>query len=74
MGNFLSIFFFKGRDCIFNVPVKFEEIEYVDIYGKTRKMSEYKSKKLLIIVNVASSCFYTSQNYIGLMELYNKYK
>ncbi|MFY9075578.1 glutathione peroxidase [Malaciobacter mytili] len=48
------------------------DIEVKTIEGKTIKMSEYKNK-VLLIVNVASFCGFTSQ-YEGLEKLYKKYK
>lgn len=44
----------------------------LDIDGNDVAMSEFAGKTLLI-VNVASACGYTDQNYKGLQELYKKY-
>ena len=44
----------------------------LDIDGNDVAMSEFAGKTLLI-VNVASACGYTDQNYKGLQELYTKY-
>jgi glutathione peroxidase len=46
--------------------------EAADISGKTRKLSEF-SGKVLLIVNTASACGFTPQ-YAGLETLYETYK
>lgn len=48
------------------------DFEVKDIDGNTVSMSKYKGK-VLLIVNVASKCGFTSQ-YEGLEALYQKYK
>ncbi|MDN3203542.1 glutathione peroxidase [Algoriphagus sp. C2-7] len=49
----------------------FYDFEMKDLDGKTRKFSEFKGKKILV-VNVASRCGYTPQ-YEGLQELYSNF-
>jgi glutathione peroxidase len=48
------------------------DFEATDISGKTRKLSEF-SGKVLLIVNTASACGFTPQ-YAGLETLYETYK
>jgi glutathione peroxidase len=52
-------------ESIYNIPVK-------TIDGKETTLAPWKDK-VLLIVNVASKCGFTSQ-YKGLEELYEKYK
>ncbi|GIL72001.1 hypothetical protein Vretimale_573 [Volvox reticuliferus] len=51
----------------------FYALEAVDIDGKVRPLSEFAGK-VTIVVNVASACGYTNENYKGLMKVYEKYK
>lgn len=42
---------------------------------KIKKMGDLcKGKKAILIVNVASNCALTDQNYEGLVDIYNQYK
>ena len=45
-----------------------------DANGNMVSMEKYSSKKVIIVVNVASFCGYTYTNYRGLMDLYERYK
>ena len=42
--------------------------------GEMVPLSTYSSKRVVIVVNVASNCGYTYTNYRGLVELYERYK
>jgi len=51
--------------------VGFHDLTFTDIEGKSRSMSEFKGK-FVLVVNVASKCGYTKQ-YKPLQELADKY-
>ena len=55
-----------------DLPTNIYDFTAKDIDGKEISMSKYKNK-VLLIVNVASKCAFTSQ-YEGLETLYSKYK
>lgn len=50
---------------------RFHDLTFLDIHGKTRKMSEFKGRYVLI-VNTASECGYTSQ-YKDLQTLHQQF-
>ncbi len=54
-----------GADSMFNIPVK-------DIDGRSTTLAPYKGR-VLLIVNVASECGYTTQ-YRGLEAAFKKYQ
>ena len=57
-----------------DVPNDFAKIAVTDILGKTNTMGNYaQNKKLLLIVNVASSWGLTQTNYKQLQAIYSKY-
>lgn len=47
-------------------------LKAIDIDGKERSMSEFQGK-VLLVVNVASSCGKTDREYKRLVDLYNRY-
>jgi glutathione peroxidase len=51
--------------------MKFHDLTFLDIQGKSRSMSEFKGRQVLI-VNTASECGYTPQ-YKDLQALHQKY-
>jgi len=55
-----------------DLPTSIYDFSVKDIDGKEISMAKYKNK-VLLIVNVASKCAFTSQ-YEGLETLYTKYK
>ncbi|KAH0633704.1 hypothetical protein KY284_036490 [Solanum tuberosum] len=57
-----------------SVPQKsIHEFTVKDSKGKNVDLSIYKGK-VLLVVNVASKCGFTSTNYTQLTQLYNEYK
>lgn len=52
-------------------PVSFYDLEYTDINGEKKSMSDFKGKHVLI-VNTASKCGFTYQ-YEGLQDFYKQY-
>jgi len=55
------------EDNFFNYEAKDNE-------GNIRKMSEFKNRKCILVVNVACKCGLTSDHYKQLVDLYKKYK
>lgn len=70
-----SLFFKKGTDQLNTSNIKkFQDIKLIDIDGNHKTIGDYLiNKKILIIVNVASECGYTSMNYKQLVDIYNKF-
>ncbi len=57
----------------FEFAPSFWDFEMKDIAGNQVKMSQFQESKAILIVNVASSCGYTDQNYKELQTMYQKY-
>jgi glutathione peroxidase len=79
--NFMGNLMFKmvkktGTDTFKNIPeVKFKNIPIKDIDGKDITVGDLtEGKKATLIVNTASSCGLTDNNYRQLVEIYDKYK
>jgi glutathione peroxidase len=49
------------------------DYEVLDHKGELVQLSKYKDAKAIIVVNVASKCGYTYDNYRELVQLYDKY-
>lgn len=43
-----------------------------DAHGRTVSLEQYSDAKVILIVNTASQCGYTHQNYKELQELYSR--
>lgn len=54
-------------------PTGLYAMSAIDIDGKERSFKNMMGK-VTVVVNVASQCGFTDENYKGLMEVYNKYK
>ncbi|CAF1141572.1 unnamed protein product [Adineta ricciae] len=50
----------------------FHDLKAIDIDGNERSMSEFQGK-VLLVVNVASSCGKTDREYSRLVDLYSRY-
>lgn len=50
----------------------FHDLKAIDIDGKERPMSDFRGK-VILVVNVASSCGKTDGEYRRLVDLYNRY-
>lgn len=71
----MGIFFHKkGKENITNVPKSLWDLKAIDIDGKEVELKQYKGKKVLVIVNVASACGLAPKQYRGLMSLYRRYR
>lgn len=63
-----------GVDKVKDVPHELWDISISDIDGKEGKLKDYtKDKKAFLFVNVACKWGLTSDNYLQLVDLYNKY-
>lgn len=49
------------------------DYEVLDHNGEIVQLSKYKDAKAIIVVNTASNCGYTYDNYRELVQLYDKY-
>ena len=75
MGNYiLKKWFQKGKENVYSTKRSFFELEAYDINDELVKFKEFKDKKLILIVNVASQCGLTKKNYANLNILYNNFE
>jgi len=69
-----AIFHKKAKEKLPEVPKSFWEISAKDIDGNLVPMSNFKDKKAILCVNVASSWGLTTKQYKGLNKLYTDNK
>jgi glutathione peroxidase len=65
--------FKTGCDKLAKPTKTFFDLEAKDIDGNLVKFSTLRSKKAIIVVNVACKCGLTSDHYKQLVDLYKKY-
>lgn len=71
----ISLLFLSGLNLVFprTIPTRgFWEMSAIDADGKSVPMETYRSAKVILIVNVASNCGYTYENYRELADLYDR--
>ena len=68
------MFFRKKKENLTTQYLSLFDIDAEDIDGNIKNLGEMaKGKKLTLVINVASKCFYANPNYKAMVELYNRY-
>ncbi len=67
-------FYKKGSDSFSPVASDFFSLKATDIDGKEFNFADLKSKKAILVLNVASACGFTKPNYTQLNALYEALK
>lgn len=70
MGN---LFYRKKKETLQDIPKSFWEITAKNIDGVEVNLSDYQSKKAILVVNVASACGLTNKQYKGMVSLHEQY-
>ena len=69
-----GLIFKTSKDDMEKSEKGFFDLSATDIEGKETPFTEFKDRKAILVVNVASKCGYTKANYIDLKQIYKDHK